>query len=381
MPHTGGAYSFARAAMGPWGGSSPASPRRSSTSRRPRSSCSSRRSTPNGITTELLGLRPVRQHVDLVGRALRRLHRAELGGSRDLVQVRDRRLDHLDRDPAGVLGDGAFSGAFSWDILCNIEPDAGQLDVPAARRRCRSCSRCRSRCGSSSASRSCRSRRRRRTTRCATSRAPASGRAAPSSSPACSCCSSTPASSAPRRCGVSARAAARRLPRDRRRQRCAAVLALFALIGLLASLQGIMFAYGRNMYSLSRAGYYPKFLSLTGKRQTPWVALVVGAVIGFIALVVLDVLTKLERGCGWRRGRDRAEHRGLGRGARLPAADDLVHHPAPEVPERQAALQEPVGHAGCRRSPASSSALDLPRLPAQPDVPAGDHRDRDRLRA
>ena len=32
----------------------------------------------------------------------------------------------------------------------------------------------------------------------------------------------------------------------------AAVLALFALIGLLASLQGIMFAYGRNMYSLSR---------------------------------------------------------------------------------------------------------------------------------
>ena len=54
----------------------------------------------------------------------------------------------------------------------------------------------------------------------------------------------------------------------------AAVLALFALIGLLASLQGIMFAYGRNMYSLSRAGYYPKFLSLTSaKRQTPWVSL------------------------------------------------------------------------------------------------------------
>ncbi|AYF97141.1 amino acid permease [Protaetiibacter intestinalis] len=68
----------------------------------------------------------------------------------------------------------------------------------------------------------------------------------------------------------------------------AAVLGLFALIGLLASLQGIMFAYGRNMYSLSRAGYYPKFFSLTGKRQTPWVALVVGAVLGFIALVVMD---------------------------------------------------------------------------------------------
>lgn len=68
----------------------------------------------------------------------------------------------------------------------------------------------------------------------------------------------------------------------------AAVLALFALLGLLASLQGIMFAYGRNMYSLSRAGYYPRFLSLTGKRQTPWVALVAGAIIGFIALVIVD---------------------------------------------------------------------------------------------
>ncbi len=68
----------------------------------------------------------------------------------------------------------------------------------------------------------------------------------------------------------------------------AAVLALFALIGLLASLQGIMFAYGRNMYSLSRAGYYPKSLSLTGARQTPWVALTAGALIGFVALLIVE---------------------------------------------------------------------------------------------
>ncbi|MCU1422959.1 MAG: amino acid transporter permease [Microbacteriaceae bacterium] len=66
------------------------------------------------------------------------------------------------------------------------------------------------------------------------------------------------------------------------------VLALAALIGLLASLQGIMYAYGRNLYSLSRAGYYPKVLSLTGKKQTPLIALIVGAVIGFVALVVVD---------------------------------------------------------------------------------------------
>lgn len=69
----------------------------------------------------------------------------------------------------------------------------------------------------------------------------------------------------------------------------AGLLALFALFGLLASLQGIMFAYGRNLYSLSRAGYYPKFLSLTGKRQTPWVALIAGALIGLAALFVVEL--------------------------------------------------------------------------------------------
>ncbi|WJL97067.1 amino acid permease [Microbacterium sp. ET2] len=78
----------------------------------------------------------------------------------------------------------------------------------------------------------------------------------------------------------------------------AAVLALLALVGLLASLQGIMFAYGRNMYSLSRAGYYPRFLSLTGKRKTPWVALTVGAAIGFVALAILDTLAAVNEGAG-----------------------------------------------------------------------------------
>ncbi|TQJ30668.1 amino acid permease [Microbacterium sp. SLBN-146] len=68
----------------------------------------------------------------------------------------------------------------------------------------------------------------------------------------------------------------------------AAILALLALIGLLASLMGIMFAYGRNMYSLSRAGYYPRWLSLTGKSKTPWVALVFGAILGFLALVIVQ---------------------------------------------------------------------------------------------
>lgn len=74
----------------------------------------------------------------------------------------------------------------------------------------------------------------------------------------------------------------------------AAVLGLMALIGLFASLQGIMFGYGRNMYSLSRAGYYPKFLSITNKQKTPLIALIAGAVIGYVALVAIDFLASID---------------------------------------------------------------------------------------
>jgi ethanolamine permease len=46
------------------------------------------------------------------------------------------------------------------------------------------------------------------------------------------------------------------------------------------------------MYSLSRAGYYPKFLSITGARRTPWVALVAGAAFGFVVLLIVDILAR-----------------------------------------------------------------------------------------
>jgi ethanolamine permease len=62
----------------------------------------------------------------------------------------------------------------------------------------------------------------------------------------------------------------------------AAVLGLFALTGLIASFHTIIYAYGRNIYSLSRAGYFPHFLSVThGERRTPHVALILGAVVGY----------------------------------------------------------------------------------------------------
>ncbi len=68
----------------------------------------------------------------------------------------------------------------------------------------------------------------------------------------------------------------------------ASLLGLAAVAGLVASFHTIIFAYGRNIFSLSRAGYYPHPLSVThGTRNTPHVALVLGAVIGWIAAYVL----------------------------------------------------------------------------------------------
>ena len=66
------------------------------------------------------------------------------------------------------------------------------------------------------------------------------------------------------------------------------LLALFACTGLLASFHTIIFAYGRQIYSLSRAGYFPTWLSVThGRRQTPERALIAGSVLGFAAALVI----------------------------------------------------------------------------------------------
>ena len=69
----------------------------------------------------------------------------------------------------------------------------------------------------------------------------------------------------------------------------ASLLALVAVTGLVASFHTIIFAYGRNIYSLSRAGYFPHVLSIThGTRQTPHVALLTGAVMGYVLALILQ---------------------------------------------------------------------------------------------
>ena len=71
----------------------------------------------------------------------------------------------------------------------------------------------------------------------------------------------------------------------------AALLGLIGLIGLIASFFTIIYAYGRNTFSLSRAGYFPAWLSVThGKRRTPHVALVAGAVVGYaLAILIYEI--------------------------------------------------------------------------------------------
>ncbi len=57
------------------------------------------------------------------------------------------------------------------------------------------------------------------------------------------------------------------------------------LFGLVASFHGIIIGYSRQMFALARAGYLPAALAkIHPKFQTPHIALVVGGVIGIIAL-------------------------------------------------------------------------------------------------
>jgi ethanolamine permease len=66
------------------------------------------------------------------------------------------------------------------------------------------------------------------------------------------------------------------------------VLALLAVAGLIASFHAIIFAYGRQIFSLSRAGYLPHFLSVThGTYKTPNVALIAGGVLGLAVMLVV----------------------------------------------------------------------------------------------
>jgi ethanolamine permease len=77
----------------------------------------------------------------------------------------------------------------------------------------------------------------------------------------------------------------------------AKLLAFLAVIGLIASFHTIIFAYGRQIYSLSRAGYYLPFMSVThGTHRVPHTALYAGTVLGFGIMLVVWFVLGAEKG-------------------------------------------------------------------------------------
>jgi ethanolamine permease len=67
----------------------------------------------------------------------------------------------------------------------------------------------------------------------------------------------------------------------------AKTLAFLAVIGLIASFHTIIYAYGRQIYSLARAGYYLPFMSLTNEKKVPHMALYAGTVLGFLTMLIV----------------------------------------------------------------------------------------------
>ncbi len=60
------------------------------------------------------------------------------------------------------------------------------------------------------------------------------------------------------------------------------------LTGLVASFFSLIYGASRQFFALSRAGYLPKVLSLTGKHKTPWLSLLVIGGIGFTLSLLVD---------------------------------------------------------------------------------------------
>ena len=68
----------------------------------------------------------------------------------------------------------------------------------------------------------------------------------------------------------------------------APVFGIVALIGLVASFHTILYAQGRQVYSLSRAGYFPSGLSVThATYKTPHIAMISGALLGLAVMLVI----------------------------------------------------------------------------------------------
>lgn len=75
------------------------------------------------------------------------------------------------------------------------------------------------------------------------------------------------------------------------------ILGLVALTGLIASFHTILYAQGRQVYSLSRAGYFPTALSVTHRvYRTPYIAMITGSLVGLSVMLVIWFSLGAEQG-------------------------------------------------------------------------------------
>jgi ethanolamine permease len=64
------------------------------------------------------------------------------------------------------------------------------------------------------------------------------------------------------------------------------IVTVVGITGFFASFHSIIFAFSRIIYALSRAGYIPRFLSLTGARKTPYMAIIIPSLLGLVTAIV-----------------------------------------------------------------------------------------------
>lgn len=76
------------------------------------------------------------------------------------------------------------------------------------------------------------------------------------------------------------------------------VTTVVGLAGLVASFFGIIFAYSRQIFALSRAGYFPRWLSRTNRHRAPHWALIVPAIVGYATIRVVDAFNDGEVATG-----------------------------------------------------------------------------------
>lgn len=65
------------------------------------------------------------------------------------------------------------------------------------------------------------------------------------------------------------------------------VTSLTLTLGLGAGLPVLIYGYGLILFSLSRAGYIPRWLSITSKKNTPYRAIISGAILALLCVIVI----------------------------------------------------------------------------------------------